>query len=562
MSILHVPLLAAVLALPAALVFAQGSAKSDVPKTSNVPVAKFQLQVQGKTIGSADYAFSSTELGWAATSHSDFDLQAHVVTTRNLTFLKDWGVLSDASFIMAGEVPESLTLTPNATHTKLTFHAVAAGQEVNSDFDLDPHTVVLPNFDPAGLQVLLNMQASAPAPDGNYMCLVPSGQGTMLPCTFTQAGAGSGTLDSKPLPLKHWLLKLGPVAMDVWANANGDLMLASVAAQNVAYTRTGFALDKQSAAAATPAAVEVPAYAVEREVTFPSDGLAVPGTLTLPRGARTRVPVAVLVQGSGVQDRDETVGANKEFQQLAWGLAQRGIATLRYDRRPKFALDNFLKHFDLDHEVVIDAASALAYAATVPEADPAHVFLIGHSLGAQLAPYIVQRRLAEKPGSVRGYVLLAGVQTPIDLTLERQIAEFGKAQGKTDAEVNEQVAKWRAAFVRVRDPRTPADKQEGVGFTAPTGYWRDWLARDPAAVMNTLPIPVLVLRGEFDRNVTHEDFLMLAAAATVPGSKSGEFPGLNHLFMPVSGLYADELLAGEIAPSVLDLISGWIHSLE
>jgi dienelactone hydrolase len=337
--------------------------------------------------------------------------------------------------------------------------------------------------------------------------------------------------------------------MDIWADLDGDLMRAAVASQSLAYVRQGFELNK------APVAVTIPPPGVlERDVTFPSDGLTVPGTLTLPEHS-SHVPIAVLVQGSGVQDRDETVGQNKVFQQLAWGLAQRGIATLRYDRRPKFAPANFAQHADLDHEVVIDAASALAYCSSLPEINPKNVFLIGHSLGAQLAPYVVKRRLAQQPNSVRGYVLLAGVQTPIDQTLLRQIAEFGKAGGESDAEIQQQLAKWKAIFADIADPRTPADKLEGMGTTA--GYWRDWLARDPAAVMKTLPVPALVLRGELDRNVLHEDFTALAAAATAQGSKSEEFPRLNHLFMPT----ADELLPGTIAPSVMDTISVWIKSL-
>ena len=80
---------------------------------------------------------------------------------------------------------------------------------------------------------------------------------------------------------------------------------------------------------------------VERVVQFPSDGLVVPGTLTLPSIHAAKIPIVVSVQGSGVQDCDATIGVNKVFRDLAFSLADRGIATLRYDRRPKFALANF-----------------------------------------------------------------------------------------------------------------------------------------------------------------------------------------------------------------------------
>ncbi len=92
-----------------------------------------------------------------------------------------------------------------------------------------------------------------------------------------------------------------------------------------------------------PPAPEVPYappdYAVagaytEREVTVGSGEWALPGTLTMPAGPG-RFPAVVLVHGSGPNDRDETFGPNKTFKDLALGLASRGVAVLRYDKRTK-----------------------------------------------------------------------------------------------------------------------------------------------------------------------------------------------------------------------------------
>jgi alpha-beta hydrolase superfamily lysophospholipase len=518
--------------------------------------AKFVLELQGRNIGTADYTFQPSSDGWKLTAHYQFTVPVAVSATRQAAFRKDWEPLAESTGVDVAQTKQSLALTPNKDRTSLNFHAVAGGQDVRKDFPLQPHTVVLANFDPSALQVLLNMHAANPAGGGKYQCFIPSGTGTMLACTLTPSADASAMLNGKPIPLKHWSLALASTTMDVYATADGELMDASVKAQSLDYRRDGLEMHTPPQAAAVP-----PAGVSEREVTFPSDGLTVPGTLTLVEHPATPTPIAVLVQGSGVQDRDETVGENKVFQQLAWALAQRGVATLRYDRRPKFAMASFLAHPDLDHEVVIDAASALEYCATLPGVDTTHgIFLIGHSLGAQLAPYIVQRADARKPNLVSGYVLLAGVQTPIDQTMVRQIKEFGKAQGATDAQINDSLEKWNKIFADAHNPAVPADKQEGMGTTA--GYWRDWLARDPAAVMKTLQVPALVLRGELDRNVTHEDFAALAAAATAAGSEAKEFPGLNHLFMTANGPYADEMKAGSIAPIVLDTISQWVLHTE
>jgi pimeloyl-ACP methyl ester carboxylesterase len=307
----------------------------------------------------------------------------------------------------------------------------------------------------------------------------------------------------------------------------------------------------------------------ERAITFPTtDDLTLPGTLTLPpppppdpKHPAPRPPIAILVQGSGVQDRDATMGPNKFFQQLAWGLAARGVATLRYDRRAKVNVENFMQHADLDHEVVIDAASALAFAQTLRDIDPNRVFLVGHSLGAQLAPDTVALRLSQAPHSVAGMVLLSGIARPIDQVLEEQIHTLGKNQGGTPEQIDSVAKLWTDVWVQARDPNTPDTRRIGVGASLPASYWRDWLRRDPVTTMQNLSIPALITRGAKDVNSTHADFELLKIAATAPGSDAREFPGLNHLYMPLAGEPdgTDILNPGKISPDFLDYLAAWLN---
>jgi uncharacterized protein len=307
----------------------------------------------------------------------------------------------------------------------------------------------------------------------------------------------------------------------------------------------------------------LPAGVEEQQIQFPTDGLLAPGTLTLPLPRTGKVPVIVMVQGSGVQDRDETLGPNKIFQQISWSLAQRGVATLRYDRRPKFDLASFKQHPDLDHEVVIDAASALAYCGTLPAIDAGKVYLLGHSLGAQLGPDIVAMRLAQKPGSVHGMILMSGIARPIDVVMLDQIRTLGKAQGGSPQQIDSLVAAWTAVFTSARDPKTPDTEPLGVtgmGSKIPASYWRDWLRRDPVATMAKLQIPTLVLRGTNDANATHENFEMLRKAATAPGSANHEFVGLNHEYMAAPGDGTSAYTAGQVATELPDTIALWVKT--
>lgn len=530
-----------------ALVCACSMAQSTAP-------AKFTLELQGRNIGKADYAFQRSSYGYKLTAHYEFNVPVAVSATRQAEFNKYWEELAETTNLDVAQTKQSYSLSPKKDRRSLTFKASAGGQDIHQDFPVQPSTVVLANFDPSGVQVLVNTQISTLGRD-SYRCFVPSGTGSMLGCVVTGVAGATGTLDGKPVKLQHWTLALATTTMDIYAAENGDLMQSSVSSQALSYTRVGFHLN------ATQAVAEPPKEVAEWKVTFPSDGLEVPGTVTAPAEINSPPEVIVLVQGSGVQDRDETVGQNKVFQQLAWGLAQQNIATLRYDRRPLSHPESFAAHPDLDHEVVIDAVSALHYVKAMTTThqwpfNPYRAFLLGHSLGAQLAPYIVKKCLAEDPKCVAGYILLAGVETPIDQTILRQIQEFGKAQGGSDAQIQESTAKWNAIFADARNPSVPAKKPEISGTTA--GYWRDWMARDPAAVMRTLPVPALVLRGEYDRNVAHGDFTQLCQAAVVPRSECREFPELNHLFMRVGNADADEMQPRLIDPEVITTIRRWL----
>jgi alpha-beta hydrolase superfamily lysophospholipase len=298
----------------------------------------------------------------------------------------------------------------------------------------------------------------------------------------------------------------------------------------------------------------------EREVQFPTDGLIAPGTLTLPGKLSGRVPILVLVQGSGVQDRDETIGPNKIFQQIARGLAERGIATLRYDRRAKFNLASFEAHPDLDHEVVIDAAAALAFCETIPEADRSKIYIAGHSLGAQLAPDTVALRLKQQPNSVAGMVLMSGIARPIDVVMIDQIHTLGKLQGGTPEQLDGIAAAWAAVFTEARDPKTEPMKPLGVGMKIPAIYWRDWLARDPVRTMGNIRVPALVLRGTNDLNSSNEDFDRLRGAATAKGSASRELSGLNHEYIPAPGDGSSTHIAGEVSAALLDVIAAWVKT--
>src|SRR5205823_4382224 len=110
-----------------------------------------------------------------------------------------------------------------------------------------------------------------------------------------------------------------------------------------------------------------------------------PGTLTAPKQGGTFAAV-VLVHGSGPNDKDETFGPNKPFRDLAWGLAARGIAVLRYDKRSKIHPEQFRGNFTVKEETVDDALAAVNLLHKASRINPKRIYVLGHSLGGMLIP--------------------------------------------------------------------------------------------------------------------------------------------------------------------------------
>jgi uncharacterized protein len=131
---------------------------------------------------------------------------------------------------------------------------------------------------------------------------------------------------------------------------------------------------------------------------------ALPATRASPAAGSPPFPAALLVGGSGPNDRDETMANAKPFRDLANGLADRGIATLRYDKRP-FVHPELWRdpaNATIENEVLTGAVAALELLRQRPEVDERRLFVVGHSLGALFTPEIAQRG-----GGVAGLVLLA-----------------------------------------------------------------------------------------------------------------------------------------------------------
>jgi pimeloyl-ACP methyl ester carboxylesterase len=381
--------------------------------------------------------------------------------------------------------------------------------------------------------------------------LVPQAQAA-IPGKVSRGGEEPATLNGKSVRVQKYTLEFANLMEEFWADATtNELMRVHVPIQDVELVRVGFALaPKPEAKDSTPAAF------VERNVEFPSGSLKFPATLCLPAKQSAQVPIIVLVHGSGPNDRDESIGPNKPFRDIAHGLAAAGIGTLRYDKRTfAFKGQLNLKTLTVEEETIVDAVAALQFARTLTEADSKHVFVLGHSQGATFAPVIADRAQAQ------GAILMAAAQRSFDQMIPEQVAFQLKLAGKSQEEIDSAIKELKTSFARVRSGEAKDD--ESV-FFATAYYWRDLLNRDPQAALKNTRVPVLLLQGGKDVQVLKADYDLAqqAVASKPPEMREAHFyANLNHLFLPVEGQStgAEYGVAAHIPQEVIDTIAAWLH---
>jgi uncharacterized protein len=276
-----------------------------------------------------------------------------------------------------------------------------------------------------------------------------------------------------------------------------------------------------------------------------SEPFVLGGTLTVPT-LLDPVPGIVLVHGSGPNDRDETVGANKVFKDLAEGLASRGIAVLRYDKRTYRYGPKLKPDISVDEEVTTDAVAALRALKARPEVDSNRVFVIGHSLGALMAP-----KIAKLAAPLAGAVLLAPPgRAPWDLLLSQ--ARYLDTPKKDMADLEAKVDQAKRGTL------------QGSLLGAPQSYWRDLAAQDGIGIARELGKPILVLRGDRDYQVLSEDLeAWKKGLAGVSGAQFTSVAGANHLFILGKGKPgpAEYGQPGHVDASVIDRISAFVSSI-
>lgn len=289
------------------------------------------------------------------------------------------------------------------------------------------------------------------------------------------------------------------------------------------------------------------------------------GLLTLPNHAAYPVPAVVFVHGSGSSNMDEKVGKLTPFKDLADGLAQHGIASIRYDKRSfahgwKMLRDKSIQ-ITVKEETIEDAILATEILRKDARIDSEKIFIIGHSMGAMLAP-----RIDSEGGNYRGLILMAGSPRKLEeIMLDQNEEVLRSTKGLVNWIVKKQVAKFTTIFDGLYQLSDEEAKKKKVGGGTTLYYFKEMGEHAASDYLTTVEKPVLIMQGEKDFQATvDKDFEAYKKLLSDRSNVTFRlYENLNHAF--VSSVYGNIMKAKQeynieqhISEEVIADIANWI----
>jgi fermentation-respiration switch protein FrsA (DUF1100 family) len=350
------------------------------------------------------------------------------------------------------------------------------------------------------------------------------------------------------IPVEFRRAKLG---MSILLSPSGSLLSLRFAPQNLLGLGTSWT---------------APAYAIgssirEVEVQVGSGEFHSRGTLTLPTSPG-RHPCLIMLPGSGPSDQDSSVGCAKPFKDLALGLATLGVATLRFD---KITYTHGVKlrnspDFTLEDEYMGHSRDAIRQALQHDSISSTGVFVLGHSLGAYVAP-----RLMAEDHPIAGCIIMAGPAAPLCWCALRQMRYLTSLDNEatTEAEEPPQIKALQRQCELSADPNLSlSTPRSELPFGIGAAYWRSFADFTPIETCVREKRPVFVLQGARDYQVTVEDDFARwkEALESCRRIKLKVYQSLNHLFIRGEGQPSPREYEepGNVDEEVLRDMSEWV----
>ena len=304
------------------------------------------------------------------------------------------------------------------------------------------------------------------------------------------------------------------------------------------------------------------------EIIIVGEGTEYPlnGLLTLPDDLTKKVPAVVFVHGSGSSNMDEKIYKITPFADLAHGLAARGIASVRYDKRSYAHAMKLMRaakgRLTVKEEAVEDAIFASALLRADERIDAGRIFIVGHSMGGMLAP-----RIDNDGGNFRGLILMAGSPRRLEEILIDQIDAMKESMPRILRGIlGKQKEKYVKLFDGLYDLSDDEALQKKFGGGVTLYYFKDMGQPTVADYLAKSKKPMLIMQGSRDLQVSIErDFN--AFKTLLSDRENVEFrlyEGLNHAFIPalfdsIKDATKEFKKERHIGDAVLDDIADFIH---
>lgn len=306
----------------------------------------------------------------------------------------------------------------------------------------------------------------------------------------------------------------------------------------------------------------------EKQLVIGEGAFSLPATLTVPKG-KGPFPVVVLVHGSGAHDRDETAFVNKPFRDIAVGLANDGIAVLRYDKRTKVhpIKSSLVPAFSIQEETVIDANLVVEKLKSLPEVDSKKIFVLGHSQGAFALPLIIEN---DKDKDIKGAIGVAGpagkFHNLLLLQMEQQLERAKQMNLPPDQlqAVKDNLVFFQEQIGLINDPQYSTEKFP-ANFKLQNPYWwydiRDYIPTELAKQQN---VPLLLLQGGKDIQV--EETQLESWKTELKERSNVEYklyPDMFHMLINYSGTpdgMTEYMTPGNVPQEFISDIAKWVKS--
>ena len=257
------------------------------------------------------------------------------------------------------------------------------------------------------------------------------------------------------------------------------------------------------------------------------------GMLVLPDKTDKPVPAVVFVHGSGSSNMDEKVMKLTPFKDLAEGLAERGIASIRYDKRSFAHGMKMLKDKKLvitvKEETIEDAILATEMLREDSRIDSDNIFIIGHSMGAMLAP-----RIDAEGGNYKGLIMMAGTLRRLDIMVEQNNEALKSMNKLLQMIAKKQIEKINNSFRGLYSMSDEEAKGKKMGGGTTLYYFKEMGEHAAADYLKNTDKPMLIIQGEKDFQVK-ADVDFAGYQRLLKGRNNVTFKlyeGLDHAFVP------------------------------